>query len=66
MPPVIPILNTGQPVVDPQTTFTPEALSTAFQKYRTELVMMPMYAMAAALQHMGHPTASVIRSTSMR
>ena len=54
MPPVIPILNTGQPVVDPQTTFTPEALSTAFQKYRTELIVMPMYAMAQALQHMGY------------
>ena len=54
MPPVIPLLNTGQPVVDPQTTFTPEALSTAFQKYRTELIVMPMYAMAQALQHMGY------------
>ena len=54
MPPVTPILNTGQPVVDPQTTFTPEALSTAFQKYRTELIVMPMYAMAQALQHMGY------------
>jgi hypothetical protein len=54
MDPNTPILNTGQPVVDPQTTFTPEALSTAFQKYRTELIIMPMYAMAKALQHMGH------------
>ena len=49
-----PILNLGQPVVDPQTTFTPAALSDAFQKYRTELIIMPMYAMAKALQHMGH------------
>lgn len=49
-----PILNAGQPVVDPQTTFTPEALSDAFQKYRTELVIMPMYAMQKALQHMGY------------
>lgn len=49
-----PVINTGQPVVDPQTTFTPEALSTAFQTYRKELIIMPMYAMAQALQHMGH------------
>ncbi len=49
-----PVFNTGQPVVDPQTTFTPESLSTAFQTYRTELILMPMYAMAEALQHMGH------------
>lgn len=49
-----PVINTGQPVVDPQTTFTPEALSTAFQTFRTELILMPMYAMRAALQHMGH------------
>ena len=49
-----PVINTGQPVVDPQTTFTPAALSTAFQTYRTELILMPMYAMRAALQHMGH------------
>ena len=54
MPPVIPIINTGQPVVDPQTTFTPEALSTAFQTYRKELIVMPMYAMAQAMQHMGY------------
>ena len=46
------ILNTGAPVVDPQVTFTPESLSTAFQTYRTELITMPMYAMSAALQHM--------------
>ena len=54
MDPNVPIINTGQPVVDPQTTFTPDALSTAFQKYRTELIVMPMYAMAQALQHMGY------------
>ncbi len=49
-----PVINTGQPVVNPQTTFTPEALSTAFQTYRKELIVMPMFAMAQALQHMGH------------
>lgn len=49
-----PILNVGQPVVDPQVTFTPEELSKSFQKYRKELILMPMFAMAAALQHMGH------------
>ena len=49
-----PYLNTGQPVVDPQVTFTPEELSKSFQKYRKELIIMPMFAMAAALQHMGH------------
>lgn len=47
-------LNSGQPVVDPQTTFSPEALSDAFQKYRTELITMPMMAMQAAMQHMGY------------
>lgn len=48
-----PIINaTGQPVVDPQTTFTPESLSTAFQTYRTELMTMPMFTMQPALQHM--------------
>ena len=47
------ILNVGQPVVDPVTTFTPEALKDAFQKYRTELIVMPMFAMASAMQHMG-------------
>lgn len=52
MPPV-PIFNVGQPVVDPKTTFTPEALSDGFQKHRTELIVMPMYAMQKALQHMG-------------
>ena len=48
-----PILNLGQPVVDPQVTFTPEELSKSFQKYRKELILMPMFAMAAAMQHMG-------------
>ena len=48
-----PVFNLGQPVVDPQTTFTPEALSDAFQKHRTELIVMPMFAMHTALQHMG-------------
>ena len=47
-------LNVGQPVVDPKTTFTPEALADAFQKYRTELITMPMFAMAMAMQHMGY------------
>lgn len=47
------IVNQGQPVVDPKTTFTPDALKDAFQKYRTELIVMPMFAMAAAMKHMG-------------
>lgn len=47
-------VNAAQPVVDPKTTFTPESLSTAFQKYRTELITMPMYSMAKAMQHMGY------------
>ena len=47
-------MNAGQPVVDPKTTFTPEALADAFQKYRTELIVMPMFAMAAAMRHMGY------------
>jgi hypothetical protein len=38
--------------VDPKTTFTPESLSTSFQKYRTELITMPMFAMNLALQYM--------------
>lgn len=46
------IINQGQPVVDPVTTFSPDALKDAFQKYRTELIIMPMYAMSRALQHM--------------
>ena len=49
-----PVFNLGQPVVDPQVTFTPEELSKSFQKYRKELIIMPMFAMSAALQHMGH------------
>lgn len=49
-----PIFNVGQPVVDPQTTFTPASLSSAFQGYRTELISMPMYSMAKAMQHMGY------------
>ena len=48
-----PVFNLGQPVVDPQVTFTPEELSKSFQKYRKELIIMPMFAMSAALQHMG-------------
>lgn len=47
------IVNVGQPVVDPKTTFSPEALSESFQKYRTDLIVMPMFAMQQALQHMG-------------
>ena len=46
-------LNAGQPVVDPKTTFTPDALKDGFQKYRTELIVMPMFAMQMAMQHMG-------------
>lgn len=38
--------------VDPQTTFTPAELSQSFQQYRTELIVMPMFAMQPALQHM--------------
>lgn len=47
-------VNAAQPVVDPKTTFTPETLSTAFQKYRTELIVMPMHSMAKAMMHMGY------------
>ena len=46
-------LNAVQPVVDPKTTFTPDALKDGFQKYRTELIVMPMFAMQMAMQHMG-------------
>lgn len=48
------LCNMAKPAtaVDPQTTFTPESLSTSFQKYRTELITMPMFAMNQALQHM--------------
>ena len=38
--------------VDPQTTFTPQSLTESMQKYRTELMTMPMFAMQAALEHM--------------
>lgn len=38
--------------VDPKVDFTPESLNTSFQKYRTELIEMPMFAMAGALAHM--------------
>ena len=38
--------------VDPKTTFTPQSLTESMQKYRTELLTMPMFAMQAALQHM--------------
>ena len=38
--------------VDPQVDFTPESLNTSFQKYRTELIEMPMFAMSAATAHM--------------
>jgi len=38
--------------VDPRTTFTPQTLTESMQKYRTELMTMPMFAMQAALQHM--------------
>ena len=38
--------------VDPQVDFTPESLSSSFQKYRTELMEMPMFEMAPALAHM--------------
>lgn len=38
--------------VDPKVDFTPESLNTSFQKYRTELIEMPMFAMSAATAHM--------------
>lgn len=38
--------------VDPKTTFTPQTLTESMQKYRTELMTMPMFAMQSALQHM--------------
>ena len=38
--------------VDPKTTFTPQSLTESMQKYRTELMTMPMFAMQAALEHM--------------
>lgn len=45
-----------QPVKDPKTTFTPESLNESAQKYRTELITMPMFAMRMATQHMGMRT----------
>lgn len=45
-----------QPVVDPKTTFTPETLQESAQKYRTELITMPMFALRDATQHMGMRT----------
>jgi len=45
-----------QPVKDPKTTFTPEALQESAQKYRTELITMPMFALRDATQHMGMRT----------
>lgn len=39
--------------VDPNYQFSPEELATAFQRYRTELITMPMFAMNMAVQHMG-------------
>lgn len=45
-----------QPVVDPKTTFTPESLNESAQKYRTELITMPMFALRKATQHMGMMT----------
>lgn len=45
-----------QPVKDPKTTFTPEALQESAEKYRTELITMPMFALRDATQHMGMRT----------
>ena len=45
-----------QPVKDPKTTFTPEALNESAQKYRTELITMPMFALREATAHMGMRT----------
>jgi hypothetical protein len=45
-----------QPVVDPKTTFSPENLNESAQKYRTELITMPMFALRMATQHMGMRT----------
>lgn len=45
-----------QPVVDPKTTFTPESLNESAQKYRTELITMPMFALRMATAHMGMRT----------
>ena len=45
----------GKPAtaVDPKTTFTPQSLNESAQKYRTELITMPMFALKEATQHMG-------------
>lgn len=53
--PVTPAATTPkvQPVKDPKTTFTPEALNESAQKYRTDLITMPMFALREATQHMG-------------
>ena len=45
-----------QPVKDPKTTFTPESLNESAQKYRTELITMPMFALRMATAHMGMRT----------
>lgn len=45
-----------QPVVDPKTTFSPENLNESAQKYRTELITMPMFALRMATAHMGMRT----------
>ena len=45
-----------QPVKDPKTAFTPESLNESAQKYRTELITMPMFALREATQHMGMMT----------
>lgn len=39
--------------IDPKVTFTPESLSQGFQKYRTDLITMPMFSMKPALDVMG-------------
>ncbi len=39
--------------IDPNVTFTPEELNTSAQKYRTELITMPMFVLREATQHMG-------------
>ncbi len=49
-------VQAGQKVVDPKTTFTPENLNTSAQKYRTELITMPMFALREATQHMSSRT----------
>lgn len=44
-------------------TFTPDELSTTFQTYRKELIVMPMLAMNEALQHMSVRTGIRYRET---